>query len=372
MTTVSVFPIWLIDFCGSAAMIIISGLCLTCAYKISTKEPDDPLASFLLWFVGAIFALSLSRSMGHIVKHLLFFCGRSELWQHISPYSGTVNTVTFIVISSVTLFFHRIQTIMERMSRDRDTIAKNSNDLMRLNKDIGAVIAERTRAEIALRIAHEVRNPVAIIGGMVRRLIGGSAAESAEIRKLKHILDQTRKLEDLVNRFQSVRPESKKIFSPIDLNPMVEEATETVQTEADAKEVMLLLDRSQGSLFFHGNSSLIKMAVIHILRNGIEACRKGDMIHIMTDVGPHGVFVQIQDNGPGIPEDVLDQVYEPTFRIRGQTTGLGIPYVKQIINEHMGTITIKSKMGKGTTVDIVLPTHLGELHKPISAGDFQI
>ena len=361
MITISMLPVLLIDFGGAVALIILSGLCLNHAYALARTDQESPLAIFLLWFCGALFAFALSRSSGHILKHLLSFAGREDLWRVMAPYSGSINSMAFIVIASVTLFFNRIETIMERMVRDREKIEKNSQDLFRLNKDIEAVIAERTRASIALRVAHEIRNPVTIIGGMVRRLLNAYPAEEEGRLKLIHILDQARRLENLVSKFESVRPESKKIFAPLDLNPIVMEAVESLQEEARAKEISIVPALSQTPLFFHGNSSLIKIAIAHLLRNAVNACGKQNLIIISTEMTSTGCQVKITDDGPGISKEMLEVIFDPYLHVNRQSTGLGLPYVKQIINEHMGAVTVTSEPGKGTTVLIILPTHLGEL-----------
>lgn len=371
MITVSMLPVWLLDFGGAVALIILSGLCLKHAHALARADRESPLAIFLLWFCGAIFTLAMSRSSGHILKHILTFSGKEDIWLLLSPLSGSINSMAFIVIASVTLFFNRIETIMERMVRDREKIEKNSQDLFRLNKDIEAVIAERTRAAMALRIAHEVRNPITIIGGMVRRLINAYPAEEEGRLKLVHILDQARKLENLVSKFESVRPESKKIFAPLDLNPIVVEAVESLKEEAHLREVTLMTTLSQTPLFFHGNSSLIKIAIAHLLRNAVNACDKSNRIVITTEMTSAGCQVKITDDGPGISKEMLDVIFDPYLHVNRQSTGMGLPYVKQIINEHLGTVTVTSEQGQGATVLIVLPTHLGEL-TGVAGGSYAI
>ncbi len=371
MITISILPIWLLDFGGAFALIILSGLCLNHALALARTDRESPLAIFLLWFCGAIFALALSRSSGHILKHILILSGSEDLWLSLAPFSGSINSMAFIVIASVTLFFNRIETITERLVQDREKIEKNSQELFRLNKEIEAVIAERTRASMALRIAHEVRNPVTIIGGMVRRLLNAYPPEEEGRVKLVHILDQARKLENLVSKFESVRPEAKKIFAPLDLNPIVTEAVESLQDEARAREVSLLPALCQTPLFFHGNSSLIKIAIAHLLRNAVNACGKNNRILIATEMISAGCQVTISDDGPGISNEMLEVIFDPYLHINRQSTGMGLPYVKQIINEHMGTVTVTSEQGKGTTVLIVLPTHLGEL-TGVAGGSYAI
>ncbi len=371
MDSFPLYPLWIFDLLGSAAMIILAGLCLRVAFTIFHRDQENPLANYLLWFIGAIFAFSLSRSLGHIVKYILIITDHQDLWDHLAPVSGSINSITFVVIASVTLFFQRIQTIMERMKRDRLKIEKTSHDLLELNKDLENIVFERTRAEMALRTAHEVRNPVVIISGLIQRLVSTSAICSDEKEKLELILHQAKKLESLVAKFEDVRPEAKRTFAPLELNSLVEASINVIQEEADNKGVTILLDRAPSSLVFQGNEQLLKIAILHVLRNAIEACGLGDTIQISTELGPQGILLQIQDNGSGIPQEILIHIFEPFYSTRKGGTGLGLPYVKQIIEEHKGHIEIASAEQVGTTVSISLPTHLGVLSKA-APPDYQI
>lgn len=359
--TWSLLPIWVIDLLGAVGMIVFSGLCLNLAQSMYRRDPEHPLANYLLWFSGALFAFSLSRSAGHIVRHILQFAGIGYWWQHLAPISGSINSITFVVIASVTLFFHRMQTIMNRMARDRRRIEKTSEELLRLNRDMEAIVSERTRSEMALRIAHEVRNPSIIISGLVQRIARNLGEGGAGQKYFKKVQEETRKLESLVEKFESVQPGRQLHFSPQELTGLVEDTLEIVQPEADDKGLTLLFDRAPAALVFQGNPHLVKMAILHVLRNAIEACSRGDTIQVTTALVPRGVTVMIKDDGPGIVQEVLEHVFEPFYSTKEGETGLGLAHVRQIIEEHLGTVEIDSREGKGTEVVITLPTHLGEL-----------
>jgi signal transduction histidine kinase len=224
-----------------------------------------------------------------------------------------------------------------------------------------AIVAERTRSEMALRIAHEVRNPAIIIGGLVRRIAKHVEECGPGQEYYKTVQEETKKLEVLVEKFESVQPGRQVHFSPQELNMLVEDTLEIVQPEADDKGLILLLDRAPASLLFQGNPHLIKMAILHVLRNAIEAGRHGDTIQVTTGMVPRGVMVTIEDNGPGIPRELLEHVFEPFYSTQKGETGLGLAHVRQIIAEHLGHVEINSREGEGTEVIITLPTHLGEL-----------
>ncbi|MFZ5798398.1 MAG: sensor histidine kinase [Desulfobulbaceae bacterium] len=363
MITWSLAPVWLIDFTGSLGMIIVSTMCLMTTRAMARSFPENALVNYLLWFTAAIFAFSISRSAGHILQHILYFTGHSAVWKKLSPFSGSINTITFVVIGSVTLYFRRMETIMKRMARDRDKISNFSRELLELNKDIETIVSDRTRLEIALRIAHEVRNPAMIIGGLVRRMNKNLADDSPESARFKQIQEQVENLETLVGKLDLPAQKGSGSFSSLDLNVLAEEAVDAVQAEADRKGVIVFLDRAAAPLIFQGSRHLVKIALMHILRNSIEACDGGDTIQVITEAGDKSVQVRIEDNGPGIPQEMVTHIFEPFFSTEEGTTGIGLPYVKQIVEDHKGTIALAGGREGGTVVVINFPPLLGELSR---------
>lgn len=351
-------PIWIIDLLGSFSMIVLSLLCLKAAYRTFKRDPDNAVYNHLMWFFWALFAFSGSRAIGHIIRHILYFAGYEYLWKNLSPISGSINTITFVVIASVTLFFNRMQNIMTRMNKDREKIEKTSQGLIRLNKDTEALVSERTRAEMALRVAHEVRNPVMVIGGLIRRIAEKAPECYPQEENLKKIITQAEKLETLVQDFENMRPELEEIITYLDLNHIVEEAMDAVRQEMKDKGIGVEYTPSKAPLFFQGNRQLIKIGIIHVLRNAVEVCSAGDKITVTTKLEEKGASVKIKDTGPGMPKEILDHVFEPFYTTEKGKTGLGLAYVRQIIEEHRGKVTIKSTGVEGTTITIIFPTHL--------------
>ena len=374
MITLSLLPVWAIDVIGSALMIVGSSLCLRLSYQILAHDQEDPLATYLFWFCGALFAFAVSRAMGHLVRHLLVLGGHPDWWQGLSPISGSINTLTFVFIAAVTLFFQRIQTIIDRMARDREKIERTSRELLDLNRALESTVFERTRMEMALRFAHDIRNPAVIIGGLVRRMAQEvDRMPAADGERLAGVREQAKRLEEMVARFESVRTDAPGAFGPLDLSGLAEECATLLTPEAAEKGVAITQSLSPALLLFLGNARLMKIAIMHLIRNSIEACRSGQAIRIVTALTERGVGLRIEDNGPGIPPERLSQILTDSAQIDRRGTGLGLSYVKQIIEGHKGELTIRSQPGAGTTVEVTLPTHLGvlrerELSPPASGG----
>lgn len=357
----SLYPLWALDIAGSLAMLLFSVLCMRQVMVLYRRDREDALNTYLLWLITALFAFCIFRSVGHLVKYLLVFAGFPEIWSAVSPLSGGLITVAFVVIFAVTLFFRNVLVFMNRMTSDRARIESTSRQLLSLNQDIESVVSDRTRAEMALNLAHEIRNPVMIIGGMLRRLNRAASEDArpseAYRREIKQQVDQ---LESLVARFEDMQSASREHFKTVELNALLQDVLEIVRPEAEDKGITLELLASPYRLPFLGNQQYIKAALLHLLRNSIEACRAGDHVQVRTIRDARGVVARIEDNGPGIPKHVLEHVFEPFYSTRDGATGLGLPYVRQIIQEHRGEIRVDSSPGQGATVELVLPSHLTE------------
>jgi len=362
---VSLVPLYLIDICGSLAMLVLSTLAMREALKFYLQDRENALATYIFWLISALFSFCLMRPMGHLVKYFLIFSDHGDIWNRISPISGGLITISFVVIFASTLFFSNMLKIMNRMVRDRHKVEETSAQLLELNRDIESVVSDRTRAELALQLAHEIRNPVMIISGLLKRM---TCTEKERDRNMKYrdmVLLETTKLEGIVNKFEELQDASQDHFSVIELNELVKDSVKMLEAEADLKGVTISFHPlpSNNRLLCRGDARYLKVALLHILRNALESCSSGDWIRVETDQGEEGAIIRVMDSGPGIPPEVLEHIFEPFYSTKEGSTGLGLPYVRQIIREHRGEISIESTHGQGCTVTITLPTHLGELQR---------
>jgi PAS domain S-box-containing protein len=138
-------PIRIVDFIGSAVMIVLSVACLRYALLLRRASPANVLWTYLFALSLALTAFSVSRAVGHIANRLLLLAGHRDLWNKLLPYSGAVNTITFVVVGSITLFFQRVQIINRRIINDQKELEKVSGEVMRLNRDLQSLVERRTR-----------------------------------------------------------------------------------------------------------------------------------------------------------------------------------------------------------------------------------
>jgi two-component system NtrC family sensor kinase len=145
----SSIPIFFIDIIGSIFMIIFSFLCLLLAHELRSHDRDNVMGTYLLWLCFGLTGLAMSRSVGHILKQILLMSEQPEVWNSIRPYSGAINSLMFVLVGSVTLFFERIWNVYQQISKDKKALQFAHEELIFLNQNLEQLVAGRTE-ELAL------------------------------------------------------------------------------------------------------------------------------------------------------------------------------------------------------------------------------
>jgi PAS domain S-box-containing protein len=144
--TASFLPIWLVDVVGSGCMILLAFLCLRLALRLRLLAPTNIIWTYLLWVCYALSIFAVSRSAGHILKQFLLMTGHAALWSGIQPFSGAVNSFTFMVVGAVTLFFERSWQIYQQILKDKQALQVAHTQLLDLNQNLESRVRERTTA----------------------------------------------------------------------------------------------------------------------------------------------------------------------------------------------------------------------------------
>jgi two-component system NtrC family sensor kinase len=142
----SSFPIFLVDVIGSIMMIVLSLLSLRLVFKLRRQDRNNLVWTYLWWACVALSCFALSRSAGHILKNFLLMAGQKSSWEVVRPYSGAINSVMFIVVGSVTLFFERIWNIYQLVLKDRQALRSAHKKMLFLNQNLEGLVEERTKA----------------------------------------------------------------------------------------------------------------------------------------------------------------------------------------------------------------------------------
>jgi PAS domain S-box-containing protein len=134
-----------VDFVGSAIMILLALLCVQRALLLRRKAPQNIMWTYLVWFCAGLLVFALFRSMGHMVKHVLAAADLGHVWNYIRPVSGSMNTITFLIVGSITLFFSRVYRTYQHMLQDKAVIEKARDEIAQLNVNLEGMVDSRTR-----------------------------------------------------------------------------------------------------------------------------------------------------------------------------------------------------------------------------------
>ncbi len=364
------FPIWIVDILGSALVLILFWQCIRVVRQAIRREPENALWLFFFWLTVAFFFFACSRAIGHILKPISICAGYGGVWEALRPISGGLNTMAFIVISTVILFFHHIQHLYQRMAANHSQMEITSKGILELNRQMEALVIERTMSEMALGMADGIRNPLHIIGGFSHRLLRKTDPDDPARIWAAAIAAEAKRLEHLVERFEALAQKKEAFFSREDLNTIVKDTLTMLQMELENRQVRIVTELSPRPIMGRLNKHLLKIALAHLLRNSIEATPPRGEIRVSTSLEKDQAALVIKDTGRGMPAEVVEQVFRPFYTTKIGGTGLGMVFVRQIVDEHRGVISLKSKEGFGTVVTIKLPLRFAEAEEMIKeSGD---
>lgn len=147
--TASLLPIWWVDVAGSLLMIVFAFISLGYCFHLRWMAAADIVINYLFWVCAALSVFAISRSVGHLLKQMLLLAHHEDWWLSIQPISGAVNSFTFIVVASVTLFFERTWKIYGTMVQDRRELGEAHEKLLYLNQHLEQLAEKRSAALVA-------------------------------------------------------------------------------------------------------------------------------------------------------------------------------------------------------------------------------
>ena len=224
------------------------------------------------------------------------------------------------------------------------------------------VEAERmaTVGRLSLKVAHEVRNPIAaielnaeLLGDIVEGQPGAEMNEAGGL--VRAIREQVTALDALTEEYLAFARFPKPQFEEDSVNEMVNALVEFVRPWAEHQgiEVRRVIDPTVPPLEI--DRTLLRQAVLNLIKNGLEGMSQGGVLTVVTRRTDDSVEISVSDTGPGITAEVGRRLFEQFFTTKPQGTGLGLPISRQIVEEHGGRLGWVSTPGAGATFTVTLP-----------------
>jgi signal transduction histidine kinase len=217
--------------------------------------------------------------------------------------------------------------------------------------------------EMAAKIAHEIKNPLTVIGGFAARLARRGQGEEQEAatsgRYTRIILKEVQRLERIVHQTLYFSREVVPALKRVDLNDEIREVLAMFREDLEEARILTDLDLSAETPNISADPDQLRQVLWNLVSNAIQAMEGGGRLAVasrpaLPDEGD-GVIFLVGDTGGGIPHDVVHNIFNPFFTTKAKGTGLGLPIVHAIVEKHGGSIQLDNREGKGVTFSVFLP-----------------
>lgn len=268
-------------------------------------------------------------------------------------FSGALVLLTGLLALLALHYFERWGESRRRMFMAERLAQSMVDEVKRLEKEVSRREKLAAVGDLAAGVAHELRNPLSSIKGYAT-YFGSRFPEGSEDRESARIMVQE------VDRLNRVITDLIDVSRPSDIHPVPTDMGRLVESTL----VLLAPDAFQRgvTLRWEGDSVEVwidpdrfRQALLNVCLNAVEAMADGGELILRLGHSGDRVTLDVVDNGPGIPAELLSRIFDPYFTTKSQGTGLGMVVVLKIVEAHGGTVQVSSEPGRGTTVHFALP-----------------
>ncbi len=241
-------------------------------------------------------------------------------------------------------------------------VLRDTSEVKRLRESIQRDRRLSAMGEMAASIAHQIRNPLCSIE-LFASLLNNELSQDGDKKRLsKGIVHAVRSLNNTLSNMLLFANNAKPFKTEISITELIEETVDICKFLIQDRDVRIeaFCQRTVPPLL--ADKDLLKQSLMNIIMNGVDMLEgvEGGMISVTSSIDAEGIRVSVADNGPGIPEEDLDKVFDPFFTTRPKGTGLGLTVANNIVKAHGGFLGVESETGKGAVFDITLPKGVGD------------
>lgn len=229
---------------------------------------------------------------------------------------------------------------------------------------------------LSASVAHELNTPLTVLQGSIEKL-NETSADPATLERLARMLRVTqriRKISESLVDFSRVR---KQHFEPVPVRQLIDEAWSLVAIDEKAAQASFR-NHAEPDHVVTGNSDRLIQVFVNLLRNALYAIRPGGTVDVQSRRinrnGQSWISLTVEDNGPGIPPDVLPDIFDAfvSSRLDAKGTGLGLTVAEGIVHQHGGTISASNRAEGGACLEVALPASISrraaDAAAPLSQG----
>lgn len=264
---------------------------------------------------------------------------------------------------------HPRRRIRWHLSRSRESddlvygIGIDVTERRALEKRAADAEAISAMGELAMNLAHEVRNPLNaavlqlhLLNRNLDRLEAEEGTRAGLKERVRIVGDEIGRLNRLLTEFLELARPRGIAREPVHLPRLADEVLDLQEESARGRGVRILRDLAPEGCIAIGDREKLKQVTINLVVNALEAMKQGGDLTVRVRPNGERVVMAVEDTGPGIPDDLLPSVFDPFFTTKEAGTGLGLSIVRKIIDQHVGDVDIDTEVGRGTRVVVSIPT----------------
>ncbi|HYM31137.1 MAG TPA: ATP-binding protein [Candidatus Cybelea sp.] len=219
--------------------------------------------------------------------------------------------------------------------------------------------------EVAVGIAHEVRNPLGIIKTSAELVQKRAKLPPADEKLLNYVIDEVRRIDHLINEFLAFAKPAPPALRTVRPREVIERVGRFAEPELARKHIALTITDNATDAVVEGDEDQLFQASLNLILNAADAMPDGGRLSIALNVVDQDLRIDFSDTGHGISVDIQERIFNPFFTTKEKGTGLGLAKVFAVMESHRGHVDCRSAPGDGATFTLILPL---SRRKPVDAA----
>ncbi len=253
------------------------------------------------------------------------------------------------------------ETSVQELATLRDALRRMADQLEEGRRRTVENARMRSWTDLARKVAHEIKNPLTPMRMAAAALSHGREGQEAEAGRI--LREEIERLDGLARTFSQYGRMPEGPRSRVDLGELI--TSLSTQHSSGATPVEVHLD---GAMEVDAHYDALERALRNLIVNAVEAQEGTGRVDVSLEGEPGWAVIRVEDRGPGVPEDLLDEIWNPDVTTKRHGTGLGLAIVRQTVAHHGGSVAVGNREGGGACFEVRLPSPPSQDDTPVRRG----